>query len=267
MTASSRGGEHVALAASLEGPPGAPVLVLGNSLGTSAHLWDQQVPALMTRFRVLRYEHRGHGPPGGAFSPAPAGPYSIGDLGGDVVALLDSYGLERVLYCGLSLGGMIGMWLAATFPDRIARLALCCTSAYLPPATMWTERAALVRAEGPAAVAARLVSRWFTPAFTAAEPDVPAAFATELGGMVPDGYAGCCEAIAAMDLRAMLPAIAAPTVVIAGEEDPATPPWQGAAIASGIPDARLAVVRGASHLACVSNPGQVTAALVDHLTG
>lgn len=264
---SSRGGEQVTLAASLEGPPGAPVLVLGNSLGTSAHLWDRQVPALMTRFRLLRYEHRGHGWPGGAFSPAPPGPYSIADLGGDVLALLDGYGLERVLYCGLSLGGMIGMWLAATFPDRIARLALCCTSAYLPPVTMWTERATLVRAEGMSAVAAQVVSRWFTPAFAAAEPEVPAAFATELGGMVPEGYAGCCEAIAAMDLRALLPAVTAPTLVIAGEQDPATPPRHGAVIASGIPDARLAVVRGASHLACASNPGEVTAALLDHLSG
>jgi 3-oxoadipate enol-lactonase len=259
--------DHVRLAASLEGPPGAPVLLLGNSLGTSTHLWDRQVPALQTRFRLLRYEHRGHGSAGGTFSPAPPGPYSIGDLGEDVIALMDSYGLDRVLYCGLSLGGMIGMWLAATVPDRIQRLALCCTSARFPSAAMWTERAALVRAAGPAAVAGQLVGRWFTPAFAAAEPEVPAAFATELAVMVPEGYAGCCEAIAAMDLRAMLPAIAAPTLVIAGEQDPATPPWHGAVIASGIPGARLKVVRGASHLACASNAGEVTAALVDHLTG
>jgi 3-oxoadipate enol-lactonase len=265
--AASTATERVRLAASLEGPPGAPVLVLGNSLGTSTQLWDRQVPALRTRFRLLRYEHRGHGRAGGAFSPAPPGPYAIGDLGTDVLALLDSYGLERVHYCGLSLGGMIGMWLAATVPDRIASLALCCTSAYLPPAAMWTERAALVRARGPAAIVAQSVSRWFAPGFAAAEPDVPARYGTELGGMVPEGYAGCCEAIAAMDLRPLLPAIAAPTLVIAGEQDPATPPWHAAVIASGIPGARLAVVRGAGHLACVSNAGEVTAALVRHLTG
>jgi 3-oxoadipate enol-lactonase len=258
--------DHVRLAASLEGPAGAPVLVLGNSLGTSTHLWDQQVPALQTRFRLLRYEHRGHGPAGGTFSPAPPGPYEISELGADVLALLDRHGLDRVLYCGLSLGGMIGMWLAATVPDRVERLVLCCTSARFPSAAMWTERAALVRAEGTAAVAAQLAGRWFTPAFTAAEPDVPAAYAAELGGMVPEGYAGCCDAIGAMDLRPLLPAIAAPTLVLAGEQDPATPPWHGAVIASGIPGARLTVVRGAAHLACVSNAGEVTAALVRHLT-
>jgi 3-oxoadipate enol-lactonase len=259
--------DQIRLAASLEGPPGAPVLVLGNSLGTSTHLWDRQVPALQTRFRLLRYEHRGHGPAGGPFSPAPPGPYSIGDLGEDVVAVLDSYGLERVLYCGLSLGGMVGMWLASTVPDRIASLVLCCTSAHFPSTPMWTERAALVRSQGPAAVAGQLIGRWFTPAFAAAEPDVPATYAAELGGMVPEGYAGCCDAIGAMDLRPLLPAIAAPTLVIAGEQDPATPPGHGAVIASGIPDARLLVLRGAAHLACVSNPGEVTAALVRHLTG
>jgi 3-oxoadipate enol-lactonase len=215
----------------------------------------------------LRFEHRGHGPAGGKYSPAPPGAYSISELGADVLALLDRHELERVLYCGVSLGGMIGMWLAANAPDRIGGLALCCTSAYLPPAAMWADRAAAVRAGGPAAIAAQVVGRWFTPAYAAAEPGVPAAFVTDLAAMAPDGYAGCCEAIGAMDLRPMLSSITAPTLVIAGEQDPATRPWHCAVIASGISGARLAVIRGAAHLACVSNAAEVTAALVRHLSG
>jgi 3-oxoadipate enol-lactonase len=254
------------IAARIDGPPGAPVLVLGNSLGTGSVLWDRQVPALAGRFRLVRYEHPGHGPAGGEFFAAPPGPYTIAGLGAGVLAALDRLGVARALYCGLSLGGMIGMWLAATAPDRIAGLALCCTSAHLPPAQMWRERAATVRAEGTGVIAARMVvGRWFTPAFAAAEPDVVASFTAGLAATQPDGYAGCCEAIAAMDLRPLLGAITAPTLVIAGAEDPATPPWHGALIAAGIPGARLKVIRGAAHLANVSQSGEVSAALVQHL--
>jgi len=253
------------LAARIDGPPDAPVLVLGNSLGTSSALWDRQLPALAGRFRLVRYEHPGHGPAGGEFSPAPAGPYTIAMLGAGVLAALDRLGVERALYCGLSLGGMIGMWLAATAPDRIAGLALCCTSAHLPPAQMWRDRAATVRADGTGVIAAQVVGRWFTPAFAAAEPDVVAAFREGLAATQPDGYAGCCEAIAAMDLRPLLGAITAPTLVIAGAEDPPTPPWHGAVIAAGIPGARLKVIRGAAHLANVSQASEVSAALVQHL--
>jgi 3-oxoadipate enol-lactonase len=255
----------VPLAASLHGPPGAPVLVLGNSLGTSSSLWQRQLPALGGHFRLLRYEHRGHGPAGGEFSPAPDGPYSIGELAADVLALLDRFGIERALYCGVSLGGMLGIWLAAAAPERIAGLALCCTSAYLPPAQMWAERAAAVRADGMASIAGPVVSRWFTPAFAAAEPAVPESFEAGLAAIRPNGYAGCCEAIAAMDLRRQLPAVRVPTLVIAAEQDPATPPWHGAVIAAAAADARLKVIRGASHLANVSNSAEVSAALVQHL--
>jgi 3-oxoadipate enol-lactonase len=255
------------IAATIDGSPGAPVLVLGNSLGTSSALWDAQLPALAGRFRLVRYEHPGHGrATAGEYSPAPSGPYSIAALGAGVLAALDRLGVERALYCGLSLGGMIGMWLAATAPERIAGLALCCTSAHLPPAQMWRDRAALARADGTGVIAARMVAgRWFTPAFGAAEPDVVAAFTAGLAATQAEGYAGCCEAIAAMDLRPLLPAITAPTLVITGAEDPATPPWHGALIAARIPGARLKVIRGAAHLANVSQAGEVSAALVQHL--
>ena len=262
----------VALAAALDdGPPDAPVLVLGNSLGTSSTLWEPQLAAFRTRFRVLRYEHRGHGAPAAAggigVSPAPAVPggYPLDDLGADVLRLLDSLGVRRACYCGLSLGGMIGMWLAAHAPDRIAALGLCCTSAFLPPAQLWTDRAAAARRGDLAAIADQVVGRWFTPAYAAREPGGPAAFKAALAAVDPEGYAGCCEAIAAMDLRPVLGSVTAPTLVLAGAEDPATPPWHGAVIAAGIRGSALRVIRGAAHLANVSAPGEVTAALLGHL--
>jgi 3-oxoadipate enol-lactonase len=250
----------VRLSGSLDGPHHAPVLVLGNSLGTTRELWEPQLAGLGEHFRLLRYEHRGHGG-----SPAPPGPYTIAGLGADVLRVLDDFGVQRAAYCGISLGGMVGMWLAANAPGRIDALGLCCTTAWFPQREPWTQRAATVRASGMAAVSRQIVSRWFTPAFAASDPAVPARFTATLESADPEGYAGCCEAIADMDLRPALPAISAPTLVIAATEDPATPPWHGAVIARGIPGARLRVVRGSAHLANVSAPGEVTAALAGHL--
>jgi 3-oxoadipate enol-lactonase len=255
----------VPLAASLEGPPGAPVLVLGNSLGTSRACWDPQMPALTRHFQVLRYEHRGHGAAAAGVSPAPPGPYTIADLGGDVLAVLDARGIDRVSYAGVSLGGMVGMWLAARAPERIAALALCCTSAYLPPAAGWTDRAARVRADGTGSIAAAVAGRWFTARYRSARPEVVEAFTAGLAATGARGYAGCCEAIAGMDLRPALGSVRAPTLVIAGADDQATPPRHGAVIASGIAGSRLRVVRGAAHLANVSAAAEVTALLVPHL--
>jgi 3-oxoadipate enol-lactonase len=252
----------VRLLASLAGPPGAPVLVLGNSLGTTGELWQPQLAALGARFRLLRYEHRGHGG-----SPAPPGPYAIADLGADVLRLLDEFGVGTAAYCGVSLGGMLGMWLAANAPSRIGALALCCTSAHLPPAGLWTDRAALVRSAGMASISQQVVGRWFTPAYSGRHPGTVASFVSALEEqVVPEGYAGCCEAIAAMDLRPMLTSVTARTLVVAGADDPATPPWHGAGVAAAIPGARLRVIRGAAHLANVSQAAEVTAALLAHLT-
>ncbi len=251
------------LAARLEGPADAPVLVLGNSLGTTRTIWDPQLPALRQRFRLLRFDWPGHG---GAPVPAP-GPYSIAALGGGVRAVLDEHGIERAAYCGISLGGMVGMWLAARHPDRIAALGLVCTSAYMPPASAWHARAGQVRAAGMGSVSDQVLARWFTAEFRAREPGLPAAIGAEFGRCEPEGYAGCCEAIAAMDLRPDLAAVTAPTLIVAAAEDPATPPAHGAAIARGIAGARLVVIRGAAHLVNVSNPGEVTATLLRHLDG
>jgi 3-oxoadipate enol-lactonase len=250
------------LSATLTGADGMPVLVLGNSLGTTGELWQPQLGPLGRRFRLLRYEHRGHGG-----SPAPPGPYSIAELGTDVLRLLDEFEIKTARYCGVSLGGMVGMWLAATAPDRIEALALCCTSAYLPPAQFWRDRAARVRADGMTSISRQVVARWFTPGYQAAHPGTVAGFVTTLErDVVPEGYAGCCEAIAAMDLRPVLASVTAPTLVLGGAEDPATPPWHGAVIASAIPGARLRVIRGAAHLANVSAAAEFSAALLAHLT-
>lgn len=250
----------IRLTASLDGPPGAAVLVLGNSLGTSRMVWDRQAAALGQWFRLLRYELPGHG--GSAAWP---GPYSIAGLGAGVLALLDSAEIERAGYCGISLGGMIGMWLAANAPHRIAALGLVCTSAYLPPADGWRARADLVRAEGLAAISAQSAGRWFTAGFAEREPGVISSFIADLERTDPAGYAGCCLAIADMDLRPGLSSIKAPTLVISAADDPATPPEHGAVIAAGIASSRQVVVAGGAHLANVAAPEEVTAALLDHL--
>jgi 3-oxoadipate enol-lactonase len=239
----------------------APVLVLGPSLGTSRMIWDQQVEAFSERFRLLRFELPGHG---GAGSPSP--PYSIDDLGAGVLALLDDYGIETAGYCGISLGGMIGMWLAAHAHDRIQSLGLVCTSAYMPPAESWRARAELVLASGMTPVVEASLGRWFMPEFTEREPEVITAYGNELRWTNSTGYAGCCLALADMDLRADLDLIKAPALVIAGGRDPATPPEHGAVIADGIAGARLLVVDDAAHLANVSSPEVVTAALLEHLS-
>jgi 3-oxoadipate enol-lactonase len=244
----------------LDGPDNAPVLVLGNSLGTSAAVWDSQVPRFRTRFRLLRYELPGHG--GTAAAP---GTYTIGGLAAGVLRLLDALAIERAAYCGISIGGMIGMQLAALAPDRISALGLVCTSAYLPPADSWAARAAQVRAAGMAPISAAVLGRWFTPAFAADAPEVIQRFAAEFERTDPVGYAGCCQAIAAMDLRTELPAITAPTLVLAGAEDPATPPEHGAVIAGLVAGARLEVIPGTAHLATVQAARRVTAALLEHL--
>jgi 3-carboxy-cis,cis-muconate cycloisomerase/3-oxoadipate enol-lactonase len=251
-------GSRARLAYELGGPEQAPVLVLGNSMGTTMAMWDDQLPALSGRFRVLRYDHRGHGA-----SEAPPGPYRIEELGRDLLGLLDDLGLERVSFCGLSLGGMIGIWLTANAPERVDRLALCCTSAKIDPGP-YQERAARVRAGGTGSVVAEVVDRWFTPAFRRAAPHQVERAVAMLLATSEEGYAGCCEALAAMDLRAGLPAITAPTLVIAGADDLAIPLARAEAIVAAIPKARLEVVAGAAHLANIEQPEQVTRLLLDH---
>ena len=245
-----------------DGPDDAPVVMLSNSLGVALEMWDDQLPALTEHFRVLRYDQRGHGR-----TPAPPGPYAIADLGRDALALLDGLGLERVAFGGCSLGGMTGMWLAINAPERIDRLALCCTSAYLPPREMWVERAATVREHGMEPIvegaAGALVHPGAGRAPTRGAWRPPRRM---LLAVDPEGYAGCCEAIADHDLRDSLGRIEAPTLIIAGAEDPATPPDHARVIEAGIDGARLVVLDDARHLANVERPDEVNRELLDHLT-
>ncbi|HEY6798473.1 MAG TPA: 3-oxoadipate enol-lactonase [Kineosporiaceae bacterium] len=244
----------------VDGPRDAPVLVLGSSVGTDLRMWEPQLPALARHFRVVRYDHRGHGA-----SEVPAGPYSIADLAGDVLALLDHLGVPRAHLGGLSLGGMVAMWLAAHAPARVDRVAVFCTSAHLPPAQGWLDRAAAVRAGGTAAVADAVTARWFTAAFAGAHPDVLAAHRAMLVSQPADGYAACCEAIAGMDLRGALPGVRAPTLVVAARDDPATPEPHARVIAERIgAAARVELVDGA-HLATVESPQACTELIVKHL--
>jgi 3-oxoadipate enol-lactonase len=242
----------------LHGPPDAPVVVLGSSLGTNGGMWQPQMEALTGSFRVLRYDHRGHGG-----SPVPPGPYSLADLGGDLLTLLDILGLERVRLGGLSLGGMVAMWVAAHAPERVDSLALLCTSAQLGPASMWHERVAAVRQGGVAAIADAVLARWFTPEFATRHPAV-VAWARRMLVTTPDeGYIGCCTAIETMDLVPVLPSIASPALVIAGEHDPATAPPHLEKIAAGIAGSRLEVVPEAAHLANVERPDLVSRLLLE----
>lgn len=245
----------------VDGPQDAPVVVLVGSLGSTLEMWDPQVTALAERFRVVRYDTRGHGR-----SPVPVGPYALDDLVDDHVALLDHLGVERASVVGLSLGGMVALRLAAREPHRVDHVAALCTSALLGPAQAWRDRAATVRAEGAAAVADAVVARWFTPELAAAQPDVVARMRATIAATPAEGYASCCEAIAGMDLRGDLPRISAPLLAIAGADDPATPPEHLAAIAAGVPDGRLLVLPRAAHLASHEQADAVNAALLVHLS-
>jgi 3-oxoadipate enol-lactonase len=255
------------LAASLDGPDDAPVLVLANAVGTTRSIWAAQVPLLQRHFRLLRFELRGHGEPG-ARSAAPPGAYSIAELGTDVLGLMRDYGVTTAAYCGISIGGMIGLWLAANAQERISSLVVCCAAITpMPSRQAWLDRAALLRSAGMAAISEMIPPRWFTADFIARQPAAVAAVMDMLLGTDPQGYAGCAEAIADLDLAPVLGAIKVPTLVLAGAEDPAAPPWQGARTALGITESRLTVIRGTSHLAPYQSPGPVTAAILGHLVG
>ncbi|MFL6053670.1 MAG: 3-oxoadipate enol-lactonase [Actinoallomurus sp.] len=247
------------------GPGSAPPLILGPSLGTSLAVWDPQVPALARTHRVIRWDLPGHGgSPAELLPSSEQSPATVGDLGRLVLELADALGLERFAYAGISLGGAVGTWLAVHHPERVASLAVVCSSARFGEPQGWHDRAALVRAKGGTdQVADTTGSRWFTPAFRgepAAEAMVAALRATD-----PEGYAACCDALAGNDLRAELPDITAPTLVIAGRDDPATPVAHARELADGIPGASLTEVAHAAHLANIEQPGPVLAALLGHL--
>jgi 3-oxoadipate enol-lactonase len=243
-----------------DGPADGPVLVLSNSLGTNLSMWDPQIPALAAQFRLLRYDTRGHGQ-----SSVTAGPYTITQLGRDVVGLLDGLGIERAHFCGLSMGGVIGMWLGVYALERINRLVLCNTAAKIGTADMWNTRIETVRTNGLSAVAETQAQRWFTPAFIAKAPDVIAATRQMIARTSPEGYAANCGAIRDMDQRETISRIRARTLVIGGLHDPVISAADLRYLVDTIPGAKL-VELDASHLSNVEAPVEFTKALLNFLT-
>ncbi|HEY0618964.1 MAG TPA: 3-oxoadipate enol-lactonase [Kribbella sp.] len=241
----------------MTGPEDAPVVLLGSSLGTTREMWAPQLEPLSERFRVIAFDHRGHGG-----SEVPPGPYSIEDLGGDVVELLNSLLVERASYVGISLGGAVGLWLAENAPDRFHRFVLMCPPAYpAAGAQVWTDRAAQVRAEGTQSIVDATLGRWFLPEFKDVEP-----LREQLLNTSDEGYASCCEALGAMDLRDELAEITAPVLLITAESDTSIPPETVVPLASQIPGAQLEIIENAAHLVSYSHPEVINHLLLAHLS-
>ncbi|MNI39493.1 3-oxoadipate enol-lactonase 2 [compost metagenome] len=242
-----------------DGQEGAPVLLLSNSLGTTMQMWAPQMAAFTQRFRVLRYDSRGHGQ-----SDSPAGAYSMDRLGRDAVLLLDAVGVERADFCGLSKGGMVGQWLGVRAPERIGKLILANTSAYMGPPSGWQARIEGVLRDGMAPLAEASIARWFTPDFPSRSPEAIAPIREMLLACDPSGYAGCCAAIRDMDLRPTATLIGPPTLVIAGSQDPSTSVADGRWLAEAAQQGRL-VALDAAHLSNVERPEEFQAAVLDFL--
>ncbi|HVF63703.1 MAG TPA: 3-oxoadipate enol-lactonase, partial [Casimicrobiaceae bacterium] len=241
-----------------DGDPAKPPLLLGNSLGTDVALWDVIVPRLIERFRVIRHDKRGHGA-----SEAPAGDYTIEALSRDALAVADAAGVDRFNYAGISIGGMIGQWLGAHAAERLDKLVLSNTSPKMS-GDIWAARIDAVRKGGTAAIVDAVVQRWFTAPFLSRNPPAVATARSTLTSVADDGYIGCCVAIRDMDQRATAAKIRAPTLVITGTHDAATPPDHGQSLARSIPGARL-VELPVAHIPVVEAPGAFAHAVLDFL--
>ncbi|WP_406175101.1 4-carboxymuconolactone decarboxylase [Streptomyces sp. NBC_00996] len=243
-----------------DGPEDAPVLILGPSLGTTWHMWDRQVPELSKHWRVFRFDLPGHG---GA--PAyPAG--SVAELADRLLATLDGLGVQRFGYAGCAFGGAIGIELARRHPERLASLALIAASPRFGTADEFRQRGVIVRTNGLEPVARTSPERWFTGGFAAAQPAITEWAVQMVRTTDPGCYIAACEALAAFDVRAELGRIGVPTLVLVGSDDQVTGPAEARTLVAGIPDARLAVVPGASHLVPVEQPAAVTDLLVRHFS-
>ncbi|RMN25708.1 Alpha/beta hydrolase fold protein [Pseudomonas cannabina] len=247
----------------LEGQPGAPVLVLSNSLGTDLHMWDNQIAAFTRHFQVVRYDTRGHGK-----SLVSEGSYSIEQNGRDVLALLDALQIEKASFCGLSMGGLIGQWLAINAPQRLQRVVLCNTAAKIGNPDIWNPRIETVLRDGQAAMVAlrdASISRWFTPAFAVQQPAVVDRIVSMLAHTSPQGYAANCAAVRDADFRAQLAGIKLPTLVVCGTEDAVTTPADGRFMVERIQGAQ-SVELPAAHLSSVEAGQSFTAPVLAFLT-
>ena len=244
----------------LTGPEGAPVVVFSNSLGTTVEMWDAQVRALASRYRCLRYDTRGHGR-----SPTVEAPFSVEDLADDIASLLDALDIAKAHVVGLSLGGMTAQAFAVRHPQRVGGLVLMATAAFLPPKEAWDERVRIVNAKGMGALVDTVMQRWFTPDTLALGPEIVRPVRERFLAIDPKGYAACCRAIRDMDLRPAIGGIAAPTLIVAGEDDPATPLDKAEEILGLVPGAELTVVPEAAHLISVEQPDAVNEILLSFL--
>ncbi len=244
----------------IEGREGAPALMLGNSLGTDLHMWDDQAGEFAKHFRLIRLDRRGHGKSGSG-----KGPYSFDLFGRDILAILDALDIERVNWCGLSMGGMDGQWLGANAPDRIEKLILANTNYYYPDQTPWADRIRMVHEKGLASFVDANMQRWFTKGFIERAPQEIERMKKAFLASNPEGYAACVAAVRDIDFRASNPRITAPTLVIVGKQDPATPPQNGEEIAKAIPGAKLAAL-DAAHISNVEQPKAFTEAVLNFLS-
>ncbi len=245
----------------IDGRDDAPALMLSNSLGCTLDMWEPQMAAFTTNFRVIRYDRRGHGQ-----SEAPDGPYSMERFGGDVMAILDALGIRRTHWCGLSMGGMVGQWLGANRPERFDRIVLSNTACHYADPSNWHNRIKAVTDGGLAAVADAVIAGWLTEDFRAREPDATARMKAMLLASPVKGYLACCQALSTLDQRALLPEISSPTLVIAGRHDKATPVEAGELIRDGIPGATMTVL-DAAHISNVEQSAGFTDAVMGFLKG
>lgn len=234
----------------LDGPAAAPVILFANSIGSDLRIWDRLVAELRQEYRLLRYDMRGHG-----LTDLTPGPYTLAQLTADALGLLDALEIRKAHVCGLSLGGMVAQQLAASHPERIERAIFCDTAMRIGPPEMWDQRAATVRQEGTAAIAEAAMQRWFTKAYHAREG--VAVYRNMVSRIPAEGYAACCAAIRDADLEAAAKTIAAPALVVVGEQDVATPLADAQALAAALPNARVRTIADAAHIPCVDQPAQL----------
>ena len=244
----------------LAGPEDGPVLVFSNSLGTELSMWDTQCESLSKQFRILRYDMRGQGK-----SSVMRGDSSIGQLAEDFLGLLDALRLKQISFCGLSMGGMIGMWLAVNASERLDQLLLCNTAARIGTRDMWNARIASVRRGGMEAISAAVIERWFTPGFRASSTATVERAKTMLEASPVEGYVSCCSAICDMDQTEEVQHIRTRTLVIVGEKDMATPPDEGRFLAERIPGAQF-VQLDAAHLSNIEQSREFTSTIREFLT-
>lgn len=244
----------------IDGGHDRPWLVFCNSLGTDLTMWDPQIAGLSQQFRILRYDRRGHG-----LSDAPPAPYAIGDLGGDVLALMAALGIEKAHFCGLSIGGLTGLWLAQNAAQHFDRMVLCATAAKIGTAESWQARARDVAQSGLAPLRAATAERWFTPAFTAQAPAQVDDILTRFTATTREGYIGCCAALAAADLRAGLADITLPVMTIAGQDDPVCPPADLEQIARNVQQGQSLALSG-RHIVNIEAAAAFNQALAAFLT-